>query len=57
MAGPAASRAAVAVFNPKPDTNDAYPQARLRIAASVPACMATRHAGPDADGTASPSGV
>jgi hypothetical protein len=44
-----------AVFNPRPDANDAYPKARPRIAAWVPACMAVEEPGTSDDGMSSPS--
>lgn len=46
-----------AVFNPRPDATDAYQQARPRITAWVPACMATEAAKtrPSDDGMSSPS--
>lgn len=46
-----------AVFNPPADASDAYPKARPRIAAWVPACMATEveKAGTCDDGISSPS--
>jgi ParB family chromosome partitioning protein len=41
------------VFNPHPDANDAYPKARPRIAAWVPACMAVEETGTSDDGMSS----